>query len=139
MKKIIFVVCLSLLVVPQIGSAGVVPCGLTVDDPDQPGDQTVPCNICHLFVMGERIVDLVLFKIVPPIAILVAAIAGFMFIFGGGADPGLIGQARSILRSLLIGMAIVYGAWILVNTFLTFIGLAEFSPLKEWFVIKCQP
>jgi hypothetical protein len=144
MKKIFLIIFLTiflfLIVAPVYG--GVVPCGLSQDDPAQEGDQTVTCQFCHIFVLFKNIVDFFLFKIVPPLAALMLAIGGFMYIFAhlGEGGPTMLSQANKLLMSVVWGLLIIFGAWIFVNTFFQIIGVATWDgwSLKEsWWKINC--
>lgn len=55
------------------------------------------CQICHFFVMIDDIIDYVILKIVPPLAVLMLVIGGVMLYFGG-AKPELIGRAKTLFR-----------------------------------------
>lgn len=149
MRKAFTVFFLSLLffsffILPV--NAGLVPCGLSEDDPDQPGDQTVACKFCHFFVMLDGIIDFLLFKIVPPLAALMIAIGGGMYIVSQG-NPEMLGQAKKLFTSVVIGLLIIYGAFLIVGFFLKFIGLAEtptnwYALYRYWwedglFIINC--
>jgi len=101
------------------------------------GDGQPPCTLCHLFQMFKNIVDFVLFSIVPPVAVLMLVIGGFMFFFAGG-NPGNLSRAKSIITSVVIGLIIVYTAWLIVNTFFAVIGVADWTGLRGgWFKIEC--
>lgn len=140
MKKIfliIFLILFSLFLIPQQVQAGVVPCGLANDDLEQPGDQTVPCQFCHFFVLFKNIVDFILFKIVPVLAILMIVIGGVIF-FAAVGNPAKVSQAKSLFSSIAIGLVILYGAWLLINLFFLIIGVSEWTELREgWFKIDC--
>lgn len=143
MKKIFFIICLIsifFLLTPQ-SQAGLVPCGLNNDDPAQPGDQTVPCTICHLFILFQNILNFLFFQLVPPLAVLMIAIAGIYFIFAGG-NPGNITRGKEILRGTAIALLIIYGAWLLINLFFIVIGVADWTELspdvRGWFIIDCS-
>lgn len=122
-----FLLALPLL---TFGQGGLVPCG-------EPGN---PCKFCHFFVMLKRIVDWFLFVVVPSVAVLMAAIGGVMMIFAAGR-PGTVAKGKSILTSTVIGLVIIFCAWLIVNTFLTVIGLSNvtvgtWNP-TNWFTINC--
>ena len=125
---------------PNLAQAGLVPCGLSEDDPEQPGDQTAPCTFCHFFALIDNIVKFVLFRIVAPIAVLMLVIGGIMLFFAGGS-PGTLNKAKSILISTAIGLVVIFSAWVIINTVLTFPGLvsADFgwNP-EDWFKVECQ-
>ena len=123
---------------PPDMKGGLVPCGRNCDDPDTPENECDPCTICHFFIMIDRWIDRALFLIVPPLAALMIAIGGGMYIFSQG-KPEMISQAKKLFTSVIIGLIIIYGAWVIVNTFLTAIGTAEWTGLeKGWWIIKCQ-
>ncbi|MFC1789367.1 pilin [Patescibacteria group bacterium] len=152
MKKIILFLILGLLLIlPLTSSAqcvanstcpegervssccpteGLVPCGTTC----------CPCQFCDFFVLFEKIIDFVL-NLVIIIAVLMIVIGGFMFLFSG-ANPNLFATSKRILTSTVIGLTIIFGAWIIINTFFAFIGLSDFglqlTGPGEWFIIKCN-
>ena len=102
----------------------------------------IPCQFCHFFVMFKEIIDFLLFKLVFPLAVLMIAIAGIMYIGGifefipGGIKT--ITQAKAILSSVVIGLLIIFSAWIIINLFFHIIGVAEWTGLGErWWVINC--
>jgi len=119
-------------------SAGLVPCGLSEDDPNQPGDQTEACTSCHLFIMMDTIIDYILIFIVPSIAVLMIVIGGAYYVVSQGSSEKL-SKAKSIFVSVAIGLLIVYGAWIIVNFFMSSMGVAEWTGLKNgWWKINCS-
>lgn len=129
MGKKFLIFLLSFLFLPQvIFAAGLVPCG-------GPGEN--PCTFCDFFKLFENIVKFVLFTLVPPLAILMLAFGGAMFFLATG-NPGQLEKAKGILTSLVIGLFIIYTAWLLIGLFFTFIGVADWTGLKEgWFRIEC--
>jgi len=141
MKKSFSIFLLSFLLISLAGSvfaAGLVPCG----NPDQK-----PCTICDFFVLISNVINFVLFTIVPPLAILLLAVGGFMYMVSyvaPGQGPNLISRAKSVIVSTLIGLVIIYGAFVIVGTFLSLIGLASWTTdiygnwmQGKFFEIKC--
>jgi len=125
-----------IFILPVYG--GLVPCGLSQDDPDQPGDQTEDCTPCHFFILIDNVIDFLLFKIVPPLAGLMIAIGGGMYIFAFG-KPDMISRAKKLFTAVVIGLIIIYGAWVIVNTFLITIGAAQWQGFGQgWWIINCQ-
>jgi len=109
---------------------GLVPCG----------GQDCPCQFCHFFIMFDNIFNFVLFRIVPIVAALLIAIAGFMFIFGYADQQGAtINKAKELFKAIIIGMVIIYCAWLIVNLFFTAMGVKIFNPStgQNWFEIDC--
>lgn len=119
---------------------GLVPCGKNV----QVDGQTlyIPCQFCHFFVLFKGVIDFLLFKLVAPLAILFLAIGGIMyfcvvfeFLPGG---PQLLNQAKSLLTSVVIGLLIIFSAWLLINLFFMLIGVADWTGLRAgWWQINC--
>ncbi len=98
----------------------------------------IHCTPCHLFVMIDGIIDFVLLKIVPPVATLILIFGGIA-LYQAGASPEKFSKARSILLSAIIGLVIIYTSWIVVNSTLTAVGIADWVGFGEgWFQIKCE-
>ena len=117
---------------------GLVPCGRSCDDPNTPKCECDSCTLCDFFVMIEKWIDGLLFKIVPALAALMIAIGGGMYIIAAG-KPETLAQAKKLLGSVIIGLLIIYGAWLIINTFFMFIGVADWTGLRQgWWQINCQ-
>lgn len=141
-KKVFLIFSLSLLLitvfVPAPASAGLVPCGLSVDDPNQPGDQTEDCTLCHFFVMIDNWLDGLLLLIVPVLAALMIAIGGVYYIISQGNTEKLT-KAKGIFTAVAIGLFIIYGAWLMINLFLMTIGVTHWDRVGgNWWEINCQ-
>ena len=81
--------------------------------------------------MIDRIINFLLFCIVPPLAALMIAIGGGMYIFAMG-KPEMVSTAKKLFWSVAIGLLIVYGAWAIVNTLLIALGVKI-----NWWQIPC--
>ncbi len=158
MKKIFLIIFLGSLLFPLISLAGIyqadgtdvcyeglVPCGKEVYiGGSWEGEECVSgvptfirCQFCHFFVMLDEMIDFVLFKIVPPIAILMLVIGGVMF-FAAAGSPEKLGTAKKLITSVVIGLIIIFAAWIIIDLFFSLIGVAEWTGLQEgWFTINC--
>jgi hypothetical protein len=143
MRKIYLIIFSIILTsLPLLSLAeGLVPCG---------GKGEHPCQLCDFFVLFKNIIDFLLLKIVPPLAVLMLAIGGFMYIFayfspgealsgGGKGGPALLSQAKKTLTAVVYGLIIIFAAWIIVNTFFQIIGVEEWTNLKTWWQIKSCP
>jgi len=116
---------------------GLVPCGKSEKGPGESDEVTMPCQFCHFFVMFRGILDFVL-KLVIIIGVLMITIGGFMFLFAGGS-PAILGRAKTILTSTIIGLVIIFAAWMIINTIFIAIGVADWTGLREgWFSIECS-
>jgi amino acid transporter len=110
----------SLIPLPVI--AGLVPCG---------GSGQPACQLCHLFVMVDNIIDYLFTYIVPPVALLVIVIGGISMITAGG-EPEKVNRAKKIITATVIGLAIIFLALAFLYTFLDIVGVAEWTGLKSW-------
>lgn len=114
---LIFIFISSLFILPSsTQAAGLVPCGGT-------GEPT--CGFCHVFVLFNNIVNF-LFRLVPPVAALMLMFAGVKF-FMAVDNPGEVKNAQNVIKSVVIGLIIIYGAWAFVGAFLSAIGLATWT------------
>lgn len=135
MKKILLSVIIFLSLFPSFNlvqaslceiQGGLVPCDAT---------KGCPCQLCHFIIMIDRIIKFLLFQIVPAVAALMIAIGGAMMIYayagGGGAEA--INKARSLFFSVVVGLLIVYGAWLLIDAFFAVIGVKPI--FRNWSTI----
>ncbi len=90
------------------------------------------CQLCHSFVMANNIVNYLVIKIVPILAVLMLVVAGAMLYFGG-ANPGLLSRSKTLIKGIVIGLVLIYGSYILINTFLLVLGAAEINSVKQIF------
>lgn len=131
---------------------GIVPCGksVTVDSDSDPSDvywdkvnkvcagtnvytnKVVNCQLCHFFVIIDSIIDFIMVDIVPPLTVAVLVIGGALFYFSG-AKPELRNKSMALFKNVLIGLVLIYGAYMLVGIFLMILGAAEMNPLKSIF------
>jgi len=95
MKRVFLIFLLSFFLISLAGfvfaeeNKGLVPCG-------NPGQKL--CTICDFFVLASNIINFILFTIVPPLAILLLSVGGFMYMIAymaPGQGPGLITRAKS--------------------------------------------
>lgn len=105
------------LLAPLPAEAGLIPCGLTVDDPALAGDQTVRCTLCHLVVGVSSIVSF-LRNLMFAIAIAVIVAMAFIYITSSG-DEGRMRFAKGGIIAALVGFAVILLAWVTVNFVLT--------------------
>jgi len=115
---------------------GLVPCGGAGN----------PCKLCHFFVLLNNIWVLIL-KIVAGIAAITFTVGGIMFLFAGN-NPAMLQSGKKVVTSTVIGLLIIFGSWMLVNTILTWPGFvsADFQNILSnwnkpdlWFVVSGCP
>jgi hypothetical protein len=108
--------------------AGLVPCG---------GPDEEPCKFCHIFVLFDTIYDFAL-KMVGVIATLMFVIGGFYILIAGGR-PEMLQRGKKILFAAVIGLVIIFGAWVIINMVFTALGVSEWTNLKDgWSVMNCD-
>jgi len=110
-----------------ICEGSLVPCGGT-------GQPT--CQFCHIFVLINNIISFILTCLAPIVAGLMLVIGG-LYLLAAGPSPEKVSQAKSIITAAVIGIVIIFVAWVFLNTFLDAIGVAEWTGLKTWWEIKC--
>lgn len=89
----------------SIANAAIVPCG------------GLDCTICHLFAGVKNLVNFFTLQIAMPAAVVVLIYGGLMFVMSGGS-PAKRDKGRAALQYAILGMAIVFGAWLIVDTVL---------------------
>ena len=164
MRKVfpIFTILFLLLsVVPLTTNAGIVQCGGFNINPDgSVGSKQPDCGFCDIFKLINNIIIFFLvpspsvnngFAAVPLLATLFILIGGFYILLVGGSpteifkDTGAKGnivalkKGKDIITAVVIGLLVVYIAWVVVNSLLTFLGVAEWTGLLSWWDIKCGP
>ncbi len=121
----LFLVPAWILGVPLIASArqgGIVPCR---------GDV---CDLCDLFILFDNLVSFVLFTIVPPVAVMMLVGGGLMLYFSVG-DPKRMTSAKSLIKSTLMGIFIIYFAGLIVGLVFVATGAAGWE--RWWWGSVC--
>lgn len=140
MRKILLITFLGLLFFNSFPSLisvqeeqGLVPCDLT---PGGPHGHV--CAFCDLFVLADNIIDFLLLRIIPVLAALLIALGGFMYIIGRGS-PDELARVKKLFTSVGIGLLIIYGAWLIVFSFLFVFGGVAWEGFGEgWWVVYCD-
>ena len=152
MKKIIFTILILaflFLIFPYKSSAALVPCGWPdpnpatkelFEDPEPatPENEACPCSFCHFFLMFGRIIDFITWKIVPLIGLLMLIAGGIMFVVSSG-NPEALSRAKKFLLATLIGLFIIYAAWLILHTIFTVVKIEKWTGIAEGgFSVKCM-
>lgn len=102
------------------------------------GGEGNPCQFCHLFVLFNNIIKFLLTCFAPIVAVLMIVIAGLFLLFSRG-NPEMFKRGKEIITAVVIGLVIIFIAWLLVNLFFTVIGVSSWTGLQSgWFKIECQ-
>lgn len=92
----------------------------------------IQCQLCHSFIMVDKAVDYVVIKLVPLLAVLMLVIGGVMFYFGG-VRPELLSRAKTLIKGVVIGLVLIYSAYMIVNIFLMVLGASSINSVKDVF------
>lgn len=109
---------------------GIVPCGR--------GGQRM-CTLCDLIV-GIHVIIKFIMKIAIGVALLAIAIGGVMYVVSAG-DSGAVETAKATIKSALIGFIVIFAAWIIVNTVMTFLSANSTLGMKSttsWQNFECN-
>jgi hypothetical protein len=98
----------------NFAQAGVIPCGLSKDDPNQPGDQTIPCTYCHLLQLVKNVIDFMMYLIFP-IATGVIIYGGFV-ILTARESAEQVSKGRKIITAAVVGILIALISWLALDT-----------------------
>ena len=109
-------------------SSGLVPCGTGVAD---------ACTLCHLIVGIKGVIDFGS-NIIIIAAITGITIAGVIYVVSAG-NPSLTKKAKEFIVSVIIGVAIFLGAWLIVNIIMTVLAKTDLGIQKtDWHTFTCS-
>lgn len=110
MKKFILIsLFLLAIATPTFAADRLVPC----DGPD--------CDICNFFQMLVNVYQFIVFQIATPLAVIALTVGGIFMMISAG-NPGLFGKGKTILWAAIIGLVLVFGSFLIINTILTILG-----------------
>ena len=154
---------LSFATVPtQTEAAGILPCG--IDNGRGGGADNIAgdnkigsgeaCGFCDIFQLANNAIVFFLFPapdlnngfaVVPLLATFFLVLGGFYILIAAGR-PNLQERGKTIVTAVVIGLLIVYTAWVLLNTVLTSFGVAKWTGFVDnpdtaaqegWWQIQC--
>jgi hypothetical protein len=142
MKTLFLILVLFSLLTPALAFAvhetpqGLVTCG---NDRDHSGvlEKNEACTLCNLFQLVNNLVNWMLLVIIPVIAPIFLVIGGIYLLIARG-DPAMFKKGKDVLTATIIGLIIIYTAWVLLSTVLTFLGVADWTGLGSWWEIQCM-
>lgn len=74
------------------------------------------CTFQDLLDLGYRVIHFTIFILTPAIVIF-ACVYGSILVILYGQNPDNLKKGKEVITSALIGLVIVWSAWIIVNTF----------------------
>lgn len=112
----------------QPTALGIVPCGVNVYSSTDTlpagtavGQLKCPCELGHFFIMARGIYIFALWYLALPLAGLLIVVGGVLIV-ASGANPGLLDRGKAILWGVGWALALMFGAWLLVNIVFTLLG-----------------
>ncbi|MEK7120342.1 MAG: hypothetical protein AAB824_02255, partial [Patescibacteria group bacterium] len=77
-----------------------------------------PCTFCEILHLTKNIYDFLTFEVTPALASVMVAVAGF-FILTAGDSTTRLETGKTILKSVVFSLLIIYSSWLVINTALT--------------------
>jgi|GEM_PF-6914193 len=113
---------------------GIVPCGRSFGT----AEEMAPCTLCHLIIGIQRLFTYGL-SIIIIVSLAAFFIAGIMYMVSTG-DQGMMEAAKKFMISSMVGLAIVAGAWLIVNVGLWVLSVrGDFGIGRtSWFSFGCK-
>jgi hypothetical protein len=113
-------------------TAGFIPCGKKFNDPATKWDECEPCNLCHMILMGQLVVEFMI-KAAAVAASLALIFAGFIYIFAAGKSE-LVSRSKLMMKYTLIGFIVIFIAWAITDSLLMTLGYID--PIGgNWYTI----
>ena len=94
------------------------------------------CTLCDLMQLFNRVIYFTAFKFTPIFASLMFVIAGFMIILAG-ANPENVNKGREMFKLTIIGVVIIYAAFLITNTIIQTIA-GDNKVAGSWFSLECK-
>ena len=110
--------------------------GEDLDNDKLSGEMEV-CTFCHIFELANNIIVYLMTCLTPIISGIMLILGGF-YIMIAGVDPGKMEQGKKIITAAIVGLIVIFVSWVLLNTFLSSIGIAEWTGLGNWWEFKCN-
>ncbi|HEY9480951.1 MAG TPA: pilin [Candidatus Paceibacterota bacterium] len=99
-----------------------------VDDPRTDAHEK-ECDLDQLLLMARRIIQLALFALTP-IVIVMIAYTGFKYMTAQG-DVNMLADAKRMLTPIVIGIILIFAAWVLVYTVLDKLLADQIGEVKK--------
>ncbi len=120
MKKIFFslsvvILFCFILIPPVFAATGLINCG---------NEGQAPCTFADLENTIARVFNFILLYIAAPVTVAMIVFGGVKMIISGG-NKSTFDQGKKIITSAAIGLVIVFGAWLIVNTVLSFLKIGQ--------------
>jgi hypothetical protein len=125
-----FLIAIIFLPLATNATDQLVPCG-SGNDPNN------RCTLCHLIIGIHRVLNYG-YYVAFVVALACVTFAGIMYLVSTG-DEKLMTSAKGFIRSSLIGFAVIFCAWIIVNSILLFFSAKPDMGIgrTNWYTFEC--
>lgn len=116
-------------------TTGLVPCG-RISDNTATGDidESQPCSLCAGFYMLKNVINFVL-ELAIGMGVFILVVAGLLYALSAGNSRN-IDKAKAAITSAIIGIAIIFVAWLIIAVILQAMGYAN---MTTWNQVNCIP
>lgn len=90
------------------------------------GTESNPCKLCHLWQLGNRIINFIIWDLSIPAATILIIAAGVILLISGG-NENRVALGRTIFTNTVIGLVIVFCAWLLIDTLFSTLATGQFT------------
>ena len=106
--------------VPLIAAAQLIP--TIVPDCNGPN-----CSVCDLVKLAQNIINAGIYISIFMSAVFFAY-AGWLYVSSGFDDVGSVTKAKSIFKNVAIGLIVILGAWLIVDTLVSNLVEKDYLP-----------
>ena len=96
------------------------------------------CTFCHIFELANNIIVYVMTCLAPIVSGIMLILGGFYFMIAG-VDPEKTKKGKEIATAAIVGLIVIFVSWVILNTFLDSMDIAEWTGLGTWWEFKCNP
>ncbi len=129
--QIITLFIFTAIFAPAVSYAALVPCGTEGN----------PCTLCHFYILAQNMISFMMWYIAPALAIFIVAWGGFNILIAG-SDPARKQAGRKAITAAIVGLLVVFGAWVVINQFLLFFSGSGGEVAKiisnPWTKVECN-
>lgn len=96
-----------------------IPCGCDNSPVNGIVEGAEMCTFDDLIILAQNFINFLIFKIASPLAAIMFAYAGFLYLTNGG-NESKVKQAHDIFTAVFIGLVVALGAWLLIYFIVNF-------------------
>jgi hypothetical protein len=104
---------------PGVCPGSLIPCGCDGPDANTTVDTPEQCTFNDFVVLAQNVINFLIFKIASPLAAIMFAWAGFLYVTNNG-NEGQVKRAHDIFTYVFIGLVLALAAYLIVYFVLRF-------------------